>query len=150
MGAVASDNIAGFTNYGQPWNTINNHQDLRWPNVPFYQAGDDVIVHVDCTAINNGIGGGRSVNIFSLEVYPEHVWVNQGNPWYLDSWQIQLAPNQQAQNTLTINISVADCNNITIANWCVYYVCEVIDLDRVGPPPMWFLIDQDNYWIVLR
>ena len=147
MTALCSDNIVGKHNYGQawfPWDNPLNAHDLRG----IWRPGDDVQINIDCSAWNNGLLPGRSVHIYSLEVYKEATWVAQGNPEYTDFWQIQLNQNQQAQNTLTVTITPQDCEQFP--EWCVYYTCEVIDLDQQGPPPTYFLIDWNNYWVVLR
>jgi hypothetical protein len=145
--AFASDVIFGWHNYGVGWTPLDvppNAHDLRM----IWRPGDDVRVDVDCFAFHNAQFQGRSLHIFSLEVYTEANWVQQGNPDYRAFWQIQFNPGppQQAQNTLTVTIPAWHCQ--IEPEWCVYYTCEAVDLDQAGPPP-WFDIACQNYWIVL-
>jgi hypothetical protein len=142
--ASVTDITVGQTAGGQPWDTSTNFHDLR----AIWRANDDVQVSVDVTAENDGDEDGESNHIYSLEVYKEATWVAQGNPEYLDSFQVQLDVDENDGDTLTVTISALDC--LGTAKWLVRYACEGEDLDQVGAGPPFVKNAENNYWIVLQ
>jgi hypothetical protein len=144
LNAWTTNFYGGWTPYGQPWDGMTNFCDLR----PEYNPGDGLAIRVDCWVNwNFQLRNSKCVYIFSVEVYTQAQWVAQANPQDKAFWSHVTNPGDPAwkMKTLVVNIPNADMHSRT---WCVYYTCEVIDLNQVGNPP-YFDIAFQNYWVLI-
>ena len=138
MSADCTDNVQGWTQYGQDYTPNQNDVDYSAQ----YTSGDDLTIMMNCT-VNHGNGLNSYRFTFDLEVFNQTNWTGQYNPCYRDSWIFDKQAGQTGQFAQTLQVTIPQADSLGPV-WCVYYTCEVRNLDTQQ-----FDIDVQNYWAVI-
>jgi len=138
--AYCSDNVSGWTNYGQP-HPQNGSNTVDYSS----QMGPDLQVVMFVSARSNSTT--ETTHYFSLEVYDESGWQRQTSiPWGRDWYEVTFSSTANGTNTYrntTLTVTINNAQSIS-QYWCVYYTDQVTQLGQG------FDIDYQNYWAKLR